>query len=209
MWDARPASEACSEVQLALSLRGVSRRFQQVLRAYPLLLRLDFSHTRLAERHLAWLTLPAWKDHVTSLTLYNWLAPACEARSRNFLHPGLCAENDVVSPLLTVLLANQRGSLRQLLGMPVRLCGVQEAAEPTPDIAGMSCEQIIESALLRVVPHVDLCAFHLTYLGVPVSYFEEIQFDKVPQTMVSLLYRAACKGADLTFGYPSVPHMQG
>ena len=84
IWDTRPASDASSEVQLALSLQCVSRRFQQVLRAHPLQLRLDFSNTRLAERHLAWLALPAWKDHVASLTLYNWLAPACEARSRNF-----------------------------------------------------------------------------------------------------------------------------
>jgi len=42
VWDARTTSEASSEVQLALSLQSVSRRFQQVLRAHPLQLRLDF-----------------------------------------------------------------------------------------------------------------------------------------------------------------------
>ena len=195
MWDARPALEASSEVQLALSLQCVSRRFQQVLRAHPLQLRLDFSNTRLAERHLAWLALPAWKDHVASLTLYNWLAPACEARSRNFWDPGLCAENDVVSPLLTVLHANQRGSLRQLLGMPLRLGGVR--TEPLPDNSGMSFDQFMSS--LHFTRHVDFCTFHLTHLGVSGGYNDAIQFDKLPQTMVSLVFRAAHREASVQF----------
>ena len=202
VWDARPASDASSEVLLALSLQCVSRRFQQVLRAHPLQLRLDFSNTQLANRHLVWLALPAWKDHVTSLTLYNWLAPACEARSRNFLASSLCAENDVVSPLLTVLLANQRGSLRQLLGMPLRLGGVKEAAEPMPDRASMSFDQFIKSTRLQYVPPVDLSTFHLTHLGVPVGYIDALQFDKLPQTMVSLAYRAAHGGAHVSFWLP-------
>jgi len=195
VWDARPALEASSEVQLALSLQCVSRRFQQVLRAHPLQLRLDFSNTRLAERHLAWLALPAWKDHVASLTLYNWLAPACEARSRNFWDPGLCAENDVVSPLLTVLHANQRGSLRQLLGMPLCLGGVR--TEPLPDYSGMSFDQFMSS--LHFTRHVDLCTFHLTHLGVSGGYNDAIQFDKLPQSMVSLVYRAAHRDASVQF----------
>ena len=195
VWDARPASEASSEVQLALSLQCVSRRFHQVLRAHPLQLRLDFSHTRLAERHLAWLALPAWKDHVTLLTLYNWLAPACEARSRNFLHPGLCAENDVVSPLLTVLLANQRGSLRQLLGMPLCLGGVR--TEPLPDYSGISFDHFLSSLHFR--RHVDLRTFHLTHLGVSGGYNDAIQFEWLPQTMVSLVFRAAHEEASVQF----------
>jgi hypothetical protein len=194
VWDARPASEASSEVQLALSLQRLSRRFQRVLRAYPLQLHLDFSNMQLAERHLAWLALPAWKDHVTSLTLYNWLAPACEARSRNFLDPGLCAENNVVSPLLTVLHANQRGSLRQLLGMPLCLGGVR--TEPLPDYSGMSLDQFISS--LHFTRHVDLCTFHLIHLGISGGYNDAIQFDKLPQTM-ACLYRPAHREASVQF----------
>jgi len=202
VWDARPASEASSEIQLALSLQCVSRRFQHVLRAHPLQLRLDFSNTQLAQRHLAWLALPAWKDHVASLTLYNWLAPACEGRSRNFLDPSLCAE-DVVSPLLTVLHANQRGSLRQLLGMPLRLGGLKEAAEPMPDIAGMSFDQFTDFVHMQHTPLVDLSAFHLTHLGVSGGFDDDIEFDVLLQTMVSLLYRAAYREADVTFQHPS------
>jgi len=194
VWDARPALEASSEVQLVLLLQCLSRRFQQVLRAHPLQLRLDFSITQLAERHLAWLALPAWKDHVTSLTLYNWLAPACEARSRNFLDPGLCAENDVVSPLLAVLHANQRGSLRQLLGMPLRLGGV---TEPRPDNSGMTNEEYI--ATLHFTPLVDLHAFHLTHLGVSCGFCDSIEVDVLPQTIISLIYRPALREANVSF----------
>jgi len=197
VWDARPASEASSEVQLALSLQCLSRRFQRVLRAHPLQLRLDFSTMLLAERHLAWLALPAWKDHVTSLTLYNWLAPACEGRSWSFLDSGLCADNDVVSPLLTVLHANQRGSLRQLLGMPLRLGGVME---PPPDHVVMSRDQYMES--LPCTPHVDLSAIHLTHLGISGGFGDEIHFDKLPQTLVRLLYRAAYERASVRICQP-------
>ncbi len=192
VWDARPASEASSEVQLALSLQCVSRRFQQVLRAHPLQLRLDFSDRQLAERHLTWLALPAWKDHVASLSLYNWLAPACEGRSRNVLDPGLCAQSDVVSPLLTVLRANQRGSLRRLQGMPLRLGGVR----PPPDYSVMSRDQW-ES--LPRMPLVDLSAFHLTHLGVSGGLCDDFELSKLPQTVVSLVYRAAYTEADVRF----------
>ena len=202
MWDARPASEASSEVQLALSLQCVSRRFQQVPRAHPLQLHLDFSKKQLAARHLAWLALPAWKDHVTSLTLYNWLGPACGAHSRMFLDPSLCAEHDVVSPLLTVLRANQRGSLRQLLGMPLRMGGVKAAAEPTPDVAGMMHKQFITSTRLLYLPHVDLSAFHLTHLGVSVGNNDAISFDNLPEPTVSLMYRAAHTEANMSFRLP-------
>ncbi len=194
MWDARTASEASSEVQLALSLQCLSRRFQQVLRAHPLPLRLDFSNMQLAERHLAWLALPAWKDNVTLLTLYNWLAPACEGRSRKFLDPGLCTD-DVVSPLLTVLLANQRGSLRQLLGMPLRVGGV--CTEPPPDSSGMSDEQSVD--FLQRTPHVDFSAFHLTHLGVSGGFDDDIEFNVLPQMMISLSYRAAYEEGDVSF----------
>jgi len=196
VWDARPASEASSEVQLALSLQCLSRRFQQVLlRAHPLPLRLDFSNMQLAERHLAWLALPAWKDHVASLTLYNWLAPACEGRSRMFLDPGLCTENDVVSPLLTVLHANQRGSLWQLLGMPLRLGGV--CTEPPPDSSSMSDDQFVD--FLQRTPHVDLSALHLTHLGVSGGFDDDIEFNVLPQMMISLSYRAAYEEGDVSF----------
>jgi hypothetical protein len=193
VWDSRPASEASSEVQLALSLQCLSRRFQQVLRAHPLQLRLDFSDRQLAQRHLAWLALPAWKDHVASLSLYNWLAPACEGRSRNVLDPGLCAQSDVVSPLLTVLRANQRGSLRRLQGMPLRLGGVR----PPPDYSVMSRDQIRES--LPRMPLVDLSAFHLTHLGVSGGLCDVFQLSKLPQIVVSLVYRAAYTEADVGF----------
>ena len=192
VWDSRPASEASSEVQLALSLQCLSRRFQQVLRAHPLQLRLDFSDRQLAERHLTWLALPAWKDHVASLSLYNWLAPACEGRSRNVLDPGLCAQSDVVSPLLTVLRANQRGSLRRLQGMPLRLGGVR----PPPDYSVMSRDQW-ES--LPRMPLVDLSAFHLTHLGVSGGLCDVFQLSKLPQIVVSLVYRAAYTEADVGF----------
>jgi hypothetical protein len=196
VWDARPASEASFEVQLALSLQCLSRRFHQVLRAHPLPLRLDFSNTQLAERHLTWLELPTWKDHLTSLTLYNWPAPAREGCSRIFLAPGLCAESDVVSPLLTVLRANQRGSLRQLLGMPLRLGGVMHL----PANSGLSDDQFAKS--LQNTPSVDLSAFHLTHLGVSGGFSDYIEFDKLPQTMVSLVYRAACEEASMSFWQP-------
>jgi len=120
------------EVQHALLLEGLSRRFTRVLRADPLRLRLDFSDTRLARRHLAWLALPSWTDRVEALTLYNWPAPASEERSRNFLDPSLCTHSDVVSPLLAVLRIFQRASLRQLLGMPLRQDGVPIPI-PVPD----------------------------------------------------------------------------
>jgi len=194
VWDARPASEASSEVQLALSLQCVSRRFQHVVRVHPLQLRLDFSDRQLAERHLTWLALPAWKDHVASLTLYNWLVPACEARSRNFLDLSLCAESDVVSPLLTVLHENQRGSLRQLLGLPLRLGGV---TEPLPDHDLISRNQIRES--LPRMSLVDLSAFHLTHLGVSGGLCDVFHLSKLPQIVVSLVYRAAYTEADVGF----------
>ena len=177
VWDARPARvQASSEVRHALSLQCVSRRFQQVLRAHPLQLRLDFSHMRLAERHLTWLALPAWKNHVKSLTLYNWLAPAREGRSRVFLDLALCTENDVVSPLQTVLHANQRGSLRQLLGMPLRLGGIMDPLRP-------------------FTPHVDFCAFHLTILGIAGNVNDHIDCDKLPKSLVRLLYGPAHRRA--------------
>jgi hypothetical protein len=197
VWDTRPASEASFEVQLALSLQCLSRRFQQVLRAHPLQLHLDFSNTQLAERHLAWLALPAWKDRVTSLTLYDWLAPACEARSRNFLDPGLCTEDDVASPLLIALHANQRGSLRQLLGMPLRMGGVME---PLPDDVHRSSDEIME---LQRMPRVNLRAFHLTHLGVIGGFADGIEFNMLPQTVVSLVYRAAYKEVNVWFSRPS------
>ncbi len=178
VWDARPASEASSEVQVALLLQSVSRRFQHVLRAHPLQLRLDFSNMQLAKRHLAWLALPAWKDHVTSLTLYNWPAPACEGRSRIFLEPGLCAGNDVASPLLTVLRANERGSLRQLLGMPLRLGGIM----PPPENTTVSRNQALKS--LRSTLVVDLRAFHITHLGVVGGFGDIIEYNMLPQTVV-------------------------
>ncbi len=197
VWDARPAAEASSEVQLALSLHCLSRRIQQVLRAYPLQLRLDFSNTQLAKKHLAWLALPAWKDHVTSLTLYNWLTPACEGRSRNFLDPGLCAEDDVVSPLLTVLRANQCDSLRQLLGMPLRLGGV---VEPLLDYFSAGNEHLIQS--LPYTLHVDFCAFHLSHLGISGGFNDRIDFDMLPQTVISMVYRAAHRDANVSFWQP-------
>ncbi len=178
VWDTRLASEASFEVNLALSLQSVSRRFQHALRAHPLQLHLDFSNTQLAERHLVWLALPAWKDHVTSLTLYDWLTPACKARSRNFLDPGLCTEDDVASPLLIALHANQRGSLRQLLGMPLRMGGVME---PLPDNV-RSRDEIRES--LQRIPRVDFRAFHLTHLGVIGGFADGIVFKMLPQTMI-------------------------
>jgi len=196
IWDTRPASDASSEVQLALSLQCLSSRFQQVLRAHPLQLHLDFSDTQLTERHLAWLVLPAWKDGVTSLTLYDWLAPACEARSRNFLDPGLCTEGDVASPLLIALHANQRGSLRQLLGMPLRMGGVME---PLPDNVHRSRDEIME---LQCMPRVDLHAFHLTHLGVIGGFADGIDFNMLPQMVVSLVYRAAYKNANIRFSRP-------
>ncbi len=199
VWDARSASEASSEVQLALSLLCLSRRFQRVLRAHPLQLRLDFSNTQLAERHLTWLALPAWTDHVTSLTLYSWLAPACEGHNRDLLDTGLCAENDVVSPLLTVLHANQHASLRQLLGMPLRLGGVH--AEPPPaspdDMLSMSIDLI--SDLEQYIRHVDLSAFNLTHLGVLGGFGDDIDFNELPQTLVSLAYRAAVREPHVRF----------
>jgi hypothetical protein len=133
---------------------------------------------------------------LTSLTLYNWLAPACEGRSRNFLDPSLCAEDDMIPPLLTVLHANQRGSLRQLLGMPLRLGGV---AEPPPDVLE-NRDQYIES-LLRT-PHVDLSTFHLTHLGVSGGFNDTLKLDMLPQTMVSLQYTPAYGQASVRFSSP-------
>ncbi len=179
VWDARPASAACSEVRLALALKCVSRRFRRVLRARPLRLRLDFSATRLAARHLDWLARPAWKDRVEALTLYNWLAPAHEERSRVFLDPGLCTDGDVVSPLLAVLRAHQRASLRQLLGVPLRLGGV--AAPPPDDLP----DEHVQGAL-PCTPFVDLSAFRIEHLGVPGGLSDRYIWDMLPRTLVSL-----------------------
>ncbi len=183
VWDARLVSTASGEVRLVLSLEGVSRQFRRVLRAHRLQLRLNFSETRLAARHLAWLALPAWRNCVESLTLYNWLAPATREHSRNFLDPGLCTDGDVVSPLLTVLRANQRQSLQQLLGMPLRLGGVPGAL-PGQRAHGPG-DAVVNT------PHVDLSMFHLTHLGVSGSRGNCVQYDKLPHTLVCLRTRAA------------------
>jgi len=175
---------ASSEVQHVLSLEGLSRRFQRVLRADPLRLRLDFSDTRLAKRHLAWLALPSWTNRVEALTLYNWPAPASEERSRNFLDPDLCTDGDVVSPLLVVLRASQRASLRQLLGMPLRLDGVP-IPERLPD------DVDVDSEFDSSAPLVDLSMFFLTELGVPSALGHRFMHDKMPQTLVSLLHRGS------------------
>jgi hypothetical protein len=177
VWDARPVYSASAEVQLVLQLEGVSRQFRRVLRAHRLRLRLNFSETRLAARHLAWLALPAWRNRVEALTLHNWLAPATREHSRNFLDPGLCADGDVVSPLLAVLRANQRQSLRQLLGMPLRLGGVTEALPP--------------EYAVPPTPDVDLSDFCITHLGISGGAGECVQYDKLPHTLVCLRTRAA------------------
>ncbi len=185
VWDARPARLASLEVQHALSLEGLSRRFRRVLRADPLRLRLDFSDTRLARRHLAWLALPSWTNRVEALTLYNWPAPASEERSRTFLDPSLCTHGDVVSPLLAVLRAFQCASLRQLLGMPLRQDGVP-VPKRMPDIDDVDSSRDVS------VPLVDLSMFRLTELGVPSSSVDHyFAYDKLPQTLVSLLYRGS------------------
>ncbi len=183
IWDARLVSTASAEVRLVLLLEGVSRQFRQVLRAHPLRLRLNFSNVRLAERHLAWLALPAWRNRVEALTLHNWLAPATQEHSRNFLDPGLCTDGDVVSPLLTVLRANQRQSLRQLLGMPLRMGGAREAL-PGHRAHG-------RGDAVPHTPHVDVSVFHLTHLGVSGSRYDCVQYDKLPHTLVCLRTRAA------------------
>ncbi len=182
VWDARPARLASSEVQHVLSLEGLSRRFQRVLRADPLRLRLDFSDTRLAKRHLAWLALPSWKDRVEALTLYNWPAPASEERSRNFLDPSLCTHGDVVSPLLAVLRASQRASLRQLLGMPLSLDGVPERLPDNVDV---------DSEVDSSAPLVDLSMFLVTELGVPSGTCDCFVYGNLPQTLVTLLCRGS------------------
>ena len=180
VWDARSVYSASAEVRLVLQLEGVSRQFRRVLRAHPLRLRLNFSETRVAARHLAWLALPAWRNRVEALTLLNWLAPATREHSRNFLDPGLCADGDVASPLLAVLRANQRQSLRQLLGMPLRLSGVAEPLSPESVMPPMPC--------------VDLSEFSITHLGISVSKGEVLQYDKLPHTLVCLRTRAAYPG---------------
>ncbi len=176
VWAARLVSTASAEVRLVLLLEGVSRHFRRVLRAHPLRLRLNFSDVRLAARHLAWLALPAWRNRVEALTLHNWGAPATLGHSRDFLDPGLCADGDVVSPLLTILRANQRQSLRQLLGMPLRLGGVTEPLPPK-----------------SAVPHtpVDLSDFCITHLGISGGAGEGVQYDNLPHTLVCLRTRAA------------------
>jgi len=144
---------------------------------------------------------------VTLLTLYNWRVPACEARSRNALDPGLCSKKDVISPLLTVLHANQHGSLRQLLGMPLRLAGVR--MEPLPqlpdDTSSMSIDHM--SDLLQYTPHVNLSALDLTHLGVSGGLGDNINFDELPQTLVSLSYRAAVTEANVGFSQPCTAAM--
>jgi len=177
VWDARIVSTASAEVRLVLLLQCVSRHFRRVLRAHPLRLRLNFSETRLAARHLEWLALPAWRNRVEALTLHNWLAPATREHSRNFLDPGLCTDGDVVSPLLTILRANQRQSLRQLLGMPLCLGGVTEALPP--------------EYAVPYTPDVDLSGFCITHLGISGGAGECVQYNKLPHTLVCLRTRAA------------------
>jgi len=89
-----------------------------------------------------------------------------------------------VSPLLAVLRANQRASLRQLLGMPLRLGGV--AAPPPYDLPD---EQVQEA--LPCTPFVDLSAFRIEHLGVPGGLSNCIISDMLPRTLVSLTSRAA------------------
>jgi len=177
VWDARRVSTASAEVRLVLQLESVSRQFRRVLRAHPLRLRLNFSNVRLAARHLAWLALPAWRNRVEALTLHNWLAPATREHSRDVLDPGLCADGDVMSPLLAVLRANQRQSLRQLLGTPLRLSGVTEPLHPEYAVPHM--------------PIVDLSDFCITHLGISGGASERMQYDKLPHTLVCLRTRAA------------------
>ncbi len=172
------------ELQHALLLEGLSRRFTRVLRADPLRLRLDFSDTRLTKRHLAWLALPSWTDRVEALTLYNWPAPASEERSRNFLDLSLCTHGDVVSPLLAVLRAFQCASLRQLLGMPLRLDGVPIPI-PVPDNSDEDSDSDVSE------PYVDLSMFCLKQLGVPSGLGNRFVYRNLPPTLVTLLYRGS------------------
>ena len=169
-----------------LSLERLSKRFERVLRAEPLRLRLNFSDTRLVQRHLDWLAHPSWKDRVEALTLYNWPAPASEERSRNFLDPGLCTAGDAVSPLLAVLRASQRASLRELLGMPLRLDGV-----PIPRWIPANFDDDTNSESQLPVPLVDLSMFCLKQLGVPSGYRNWFVCSNLPQTLVTLLYRGS------------------
>jgi hypothetical protein len=190
-WDARPARLAGAEVQHALSLERLSKRFQRVLRADPLRLRLDFSDTRLAQRHLDWLAAPSWADRVEALTLYNWPAPAGEERSRNFLDPSLCTDGDVVSPLLAVLRAGQRASLRQLLGMPLRLDGVPIPMRIPDNFDGEDSDSQLP------VPLVDLSMFCLKQLGVPSGFGNGFVYGNLPQTLVTLLYRGSYRASSV------------
>ena len=84
-----------------------------------------------------------------------------------------------MSPLLAVLRAHQRASLRQLLGVPLRLGGV--AAPPPDDLP----DEHVQGAL-PCTPFVDLSAFRIEHLGVPGGLSDRYIWDMLPRTLVSL-----------------------
>ena len=179
-WRARPQGHlAAAEVRHAVQLRNlVSRRISRLLRgAQPLLLELDFSNTLLREEHLAWLAHPAWTNCVEALTLHGWRGQLCEGNGQ--IVSSACAAKalcDGVSLLLGVLLSNQRGALRRLHGVPLRL--------PQP----LGHDGPARST--------DLSAFAITELGLTVAEKRgELNAALLPATLVSLVCCQVYKGA--------------
>ena len=148
----------------ALVFRGLSHRFDQLLRDRPLRLLLDFSDT-LGRDHLRWLALPAWADFVESLTLRGWRDSVSSVDGRVLAQSLLVntADQFEASLLLTILLANQQGSLLRLYGFPMRSSTRSSAA-------------------------LDLSALKLERVGLTVHPKAEFPFSCLPPTLVSICY---------------------
>ena len=173
-WSVRPRQRTASaEVRHALQLRGLSRGVSKLLQAQPLPLDLDFSGVLLSAQHLAWLASPEWTNNMEALTLHGWRGQVCRGDG-SVLEEGLSEEVvDVASPLLAVLLANQRCALKSLCGLPLKLC---------------------DSGVLPTKPdyfqHADLSSLNLLHLGVTVTTDgdePELEPLRLPQSLTSLV----------------------
>ena len=165
-WSARPwRRPANAEMRHALELRGLSHRFDQLLRDKPLRLLLDFSDTLLGRDHLRWLALPAWADSVESLTLRGWRGSVSSGDGQVLSQSLLTSTASQFEPslLLTILLANQRGSLLRLYGFPMR-------SNTRPSAA------------------LDLTALKLEQVGLAVHPKAAVPPSCLPPTLVSICY---------------------